>query len=110
MIGWICILNHGSPLYLGPSCLQMSPMKMVKQWHGTKEEQELVVVWSWMELGASQHCLKRRCGCARYFPPFVFDILQSFPVHFFQSSHLSFNPHDKPNFLSFLFHFRALTC
>ena len=40
-----------------------------------KEEQELVVVWSWMEVGAFQHCLRRRYWgcCVRYSP--LFDIL-----------------------------------
>ena len=38
----------------------------------TKEQQELAVIHSWMEVGGSQHCLRRRHGgyCVSYVPPF----------------------------------------
>ena len=43
MIGWICILNHASPSYLGPSCSQMSLMNRVKQWQRLRRSRS----WGW---------------------------------------------------------------
>ena len=87
IIGWILIWSHASSSSWSILLTDESD-EGGEVTADTKEEQELGVVWSWMEVGASQHCLRRRHGgcCVKYSPFFhIFSLC----LYFLQSLYLN---------------------